>query len=113
MGVSFRSLLINTAVVTRLTPDGFDDYGNTVVEWDEVHEALPCRLDDQGGSETTLNQDSIDRRATLFVEASAELTALDRVEVDGETWEVTGQPVARRNTVGVHHLEVPLRRVVL
>lgn len=111
--MSFRSLLIDVAVVTRLTEDGFDDYGNVVVAWEEIHEALPCRLDDQGGTETTLNQDSIDRRATLFVEADAALTALDRVEIGEEVWEVTGQPVARRNTVGVHHQEVPLRRVVL
>lgn len=111
--MSFRSLLIDVAIVTRLTEDGFDDYGNTIATWEEVHAALPCRLDDQGGTETTLNQDSIDRRATLFVEAAAELTALDRVEVDGDVWEVTGQPVARRNSVGIHHQEVPLRRVVL
>lgn len=111
--MSFRSLLIDVAVVTRLTEDGFDDYGNVVATWDEVHAALPCRLDDQGGTETTLNQDSVDRRATLFVEASAQLTYLDRVEIGEELWEVTGQPVARRNTVGIHHQEVPLRRVVL
>lgn len=111
--MSFRSLLIDVATVTRLTPDGLDDYGNTVVEWEEIYEDLPCRLDDQGGTETTLNQNSVERRATLFVEASAGLTALDRVTIDGATWEVLGQPTARRNSVGLHHLEVPLRLVVV
>jgi hypothetical protein len=111
--VSFRSLLIDVAVVTRLTEDGFDDYGNVVADYVQVHAALPCRLDDRGGTETTLNQDSLDRSAVLFVEASAALTYLDRVEVSNELWEVTGQPVARRNSVEIHHQEVPLRRVVL
>lgn len=111
--MSFRSLLIDVAVVTRLTEDGIDDYGNVIADFVQVHAALPCRLDDQGGTETTLNQDSVDRRATLFVEAAAALTYLDRVLVSGDLWEVTGQPVARRNTVGIHHQEVPVRRVVL
>jgi hypothetical protein len=111
--VTFRSLLISTATVTRETEDGFDDYGNVVKEWDEIYAAMPCRLDERQGSETIENRNTVERVGTLFAEGSYVLSALDRIEIDGDTWEVTGPPVPRQNSVSVHHLEVPVRRVVV
>ena len=111
--MSFRSLLISTATVTRETEDGFDDFGNQVATWDVVFEDVPCRLVENGGPEDDDDRTTVTRAGTLFVEGTTTLSALDRVEVNGETWEVFGAPVPRQNSVGVHHIEAPVRLVTL
>lgn len=116
--MSFRSLLISTATVTREVEDGFDDFGNQVATWDVVFEDVPCRLVERGisiggGKEDNDDRTTITRSGTLFVEATTTLSALDRVEVNGETWEVVGSPAAQQNSVGVHHIETSVRLVVL
>lgn len=111
--MTFRSLLISSATITRETADGFDDYGNPQVEWAEVAEDIPCRVFEQPGKELTDDRASIVRQATLYVQAGTDVTAQDRVEVDGVTWEVSGPPVPAVGAAALHHLEVPLRQVAL
>jgi hypothetical protein len=111
--VSFRSLLISSALIERETEDGFDDYGNPVVVWDEVTDDVPCRLVETGGEELDDDRTSVTRTGTLFVQAGTDLSVLDRVTVNGATWEVFGPPISPQNSVGVHHIEAPVRLVTL
>lgn len=111
--MSLRSLLISTATVTRETEDGYDDYGNQVSTFEIVFEEVPCRLVESGGPEDDDGRSTVTRGGTLFVEGSTTLSALDRVEVNGETWQVYGAPVPRQNSVGLHHIEAPVRLVTL
>jgi len=111
--VSFRSLLIFTATITREIADGFDDYGNTVRDYETIAEDVPCRLVEAGGPENIEDRDTVTRSAMLYFLPSVEVTALDRVEINDETWEVFGAPVPRFNSLTLHHVEVPVRLVTL
>jgi hypothetical protein len=47
----------------------------------------------------------------LMLEPTEAVDVIDRIIVDGITYEVNGHPVRARTPRGVHHLEVPLRAV--
>lgn len=111
--MTFRSLLISSATITRETAGDVDDYGNPVIEWTEVAAGVPCRVFQQNGDELTEDRDTVQRRATVYLEAGADVSPLDRIDVDGVTWEVDGPPLPAVGSVALHHFEVPVRQVTL
>lgn len=108
----FTALLHQVASITRPTSSTYDDYGNPVETFEEVEglEAVPCRIQENSGTENLSDRDSLTRRAQGFFDP-IDLQALDRVTVDSDTWLVDGEPVVRHNATGPHHIEVSLTRV--
>jgi hypothetical protein len=61
------------------------------------------------GAENTVGRDTIVSRWQLFAPADADLTATDRVEFNGDTYEVDGE-VQRWDFPPLSHLTALLRR---
>jgi hypothetical protein len=53
---------------------------------------------------------SIDNGAIMFAPIDADIQAGDRIEFDGATYEINGEPMKVRGATGnLAHLEIPLR----
>lgn len=111
--MTFSSLLISTATVTRLNEDGYDDYGNIVQDWVVEHDDVPCRVDYRGGNENIEDRNTVTLTAIIFIGADVTVLHLDRITVDSVVWEVSDAPTLRQNGTGPHHYEVPVEKVTV
>lgn len=109
--MSFRSLLVQSATITRAGTDSFDDYGNPIEEWETLAAGVPCRINENPSTETVTDRETVERTALGFFEAGTDLTAYDRATIDGVTWEIAGNPVTRTGASIAHHIEANLREV--
>lgn len=113
----FTALLDRTATVTRPTVVSYDDYGNQTVSFSAIYTDVPCRFSEGGSGrpgssgESLDDRDTLVRTGTVFFDPDVELTFLDKIIIDGETWEVTGSPVLLHGRSGPHHTEAPVRKV--
>jgi hypothetical protein len=64
-----------------------------------------------GESENDADRDQQMADATVYLPAGTALTALDRVRVDGVTYQVTGPPTTPFTPRGGHHVEADLKVV--
>lgn len=100
--------------VTIVTPPrAANRYGDDVANW-----AAATRLDTTGWFTTTSTaetfgdeRDGITTLAELSLAAGTPITAADRVEIDGETWEIAGAVRQAFTPETSHHLVVELRKV--
>lgn len=111
--MSYTSLLIRNATISRETANGFDDYGNIIKDWVTVASDVPCRIVMQSSSESLDDRNTVVKNGLLFLLPNADITFLDRVEIDNETWEVFGEPNYINGLAGVHHVEAPVRLITL
>lgn len=109
--MSYERLLTETVTVLHTEPSGTDAYGNEV-PGPVTMATYPARLEQRGTTELTADRATVTSTWLLFLPDSAEVTAHDRVEVDGEPFEVVGRPARRTTPRGLHHLEAELRAVV-
>jgi hypothetical protein len=106
------SQLLNTPVViTRNLPSSTTDaYGNEQPDTDETETfgELQQQQRSEPGSEGELSVTTW----SLFLPAGTELRTSDTVEIDGATYQVTGDPWSVRNprTGGVSHVEATVVR---
>ena len=108
--MSFAAKLDRT--VTILTAGStIDRRQNEAVDWSAATETTTVGwLAQTSGTETRDGRDGQVSTWALLLPADASITALDRVVVDGVTYEVDGPPrSARRPGRGVHHVEVTLK----
>ena len=108
--MSFRSLLIQQATVVRRTAATADRYGNPTYTWAD-DETYPARLEQLSAEERIVTEDRQVIEWRVFLPASADLTAADRVRVDGTTFEVFGEPARPYGRRSVHHVEAELKVV--
>lgn len=64
-----------------------------------------------GEAENALDRDQQMADATVFLPAGTDITALDRVQIDGVTYQVTGTPSPPFTPLGAHHIEADLKVV--
>ena len=64
------------------------------------------------GFECQVDRDTVVADWRVFLPSDATISPFDRIEADGKTFEVWGDPVEQRSPRGVHHLEVRLKRVI-
>ena len=109
--MSLAGLLVRT--VTRLrAPVTVDSHGNEVRNWSTATSVtmngwLAQRIRDE-------NNDNRDARISdwhLTVPTGSDITALDRVVIDGQTFELDGPPNTAWTPRGPHHIECSLRVV--
>lgn len=100
----------HTITVRRATTTQ-DDYGNDVRNWDAASSATVggCSVQPVTGEEVTVGRDTIVSRWQLFAPDGTDLTATDRVEWDGDAYEVDGE-VQRWAFPPMSHLTAFLRR---
>lgn len=108
--MSLRRLLTQEATVVSRPFAGVDEYGNPTMG-PEVRVAYPARLEQTGSEEITTDRDTVISDWRIFFPPEAVISALDRVEVEGEAFEVVGRPARQRTPRGLHHVEARLRVV--
>ena len=108
--MALRRMLTQTVGVRRFNPSGLDEYGNPVESWDPPV-SHPARLEQTGGEEMTTQRNVQIGDWRLFLLPDVAIGGRDRVEADGETFEVVGPPVVQRAPRGAHHIEANLQHV--
>jgi len=82
--------------VTRVRATEFttNTHGNKVPNWATATEAQmgPCLLAPTQSTELTDQRASVSNVFTLYAPVGADLTARDRVRIDGDLFEVDGEP---------------------
>lgn len=104
-----------TTTVTIVTPATVTStrYNSERPDWDH-----PSEVDAIGWLTELSTVEVLDGRDTvvsgwrLFLPAGTAITARDRVRIDGDTFDVDGQPHSATSPAGEHHIEVTLRRAV-
>ena len=116
--MSFPRLLTSTASVWVRGPaaTSTDELGNPVEDVALFAEEYPVHLSTAGGQELTEGRETVvfDFDAVIGPNDAGELPALDasdRVDVDGESYEVVGPPARLDSPRGPHHVEARLRKV--
>lgn len=93
---------------------GTDSYGDPFEDWD-----LPERVRLKGAylqDVETLEEESPSRRVirgerALFVPGAVDLVAADRIEAEGQVWEVAGDPSVKRGLASAVYTAATLTRV--
>jgi hypothetical protein len=109
--VTFSTLLVHdvTIVTPGTTTNG---YGDTVKDWDAATETTAKGWVSQRSASEDLDHRNAEVSTwVLFVDPDVAVTADDRVEWEGLTFEVDGPVLPAHTPRGRHHLEVPLRLV--
>lgn len=106
-----RRLLTKDATVLRRGVGAADRYGTAQPTWTAVGDPLPCRLEQTDAEEVTVGADTQTSDWRLITVADADIDGLDRVLVDGRTFEVVGPPAVHHTPAGAHHVEARLRHI--
>lgn len=87
------SLFSESAVLVRRgQPTGeYDDYGNPIIGEPE-RVTTPAWFEQRNGQENTDARESSVANSWMYLPLNVSLAAVDRVEWDGRTWEVDGEP---------------------
>ena len=108
--MAYTDLLIHTCDVSRFTEGTADAYGNPVLSWSTIYNALPCRLMASGGREIKQDLQVAISDWTLQLESGVTITERDRVITGGVTYEVL--LVSERNdSYASHHITLALQKV--
>jgi len=106
-----------TGTLTHVTQDPVPDDEGDIVEHTST-ETVRCWLGRlgravRGEDEQTALANTQTADAQLWLPAETVVTGLDRIEIDGERWEVIGPPVKATNarTGQVTHIEANVRSV--
>lgn len=105
--MSLLGLLPVEATVVRYTEGAASRYGDPTRVWADT-DTYPARLTQVSTEE---RQDRAIAEWNLYLPADADITAADRVTVDGATYEVIGEPYRPRGRRDVHHVKAHVRRV--
>lgn len=111
--MSFDSLLIHEAVVSRLSDSGERDSVQRPINPDEEIRTFRCRVEQRSSTEEFNQRDAVTTNYLVFFEAGAldHLKSTGRFVVDGLTYEIVGRPNPVNDSIGVHHVEVSARVV--
>lgn len=101
-----------TVTLIRRTPTGPDDYGNTAYREDAtvitgalVQPTLVAR-EELGQADITVT------RWKIWVQPTVDLASVDAIDVDGERFEVEGDPMHWPDFHGgIHHIEAYLKKI--
>jgi hypothetical protein len=101
----------HTVVVVRAGTSAEDEYGNEIPGWNDPTETTVtgCSVQPVVGTENLSGRDTVVSRWQLFAPDGTDLLATDRVEWDGDTYEVDGE-VQRWGFPPLSHLVALLRR---
>lgn len=109
--MSVASLSVRDVVVMT-APLVADRYGDAVFDWDHpTVRTIPGWVSQSASLVTNDHRVQVSSNTTLFVAADAAITAYDRIEIDGDVYQLDGDPNIAWTPRGAHHMECSLRRV--
>lgn len=86
-----------------------DRYGNEVRDWATATRTTSrAWLEQQKGSENTADRDQQRSTWLLILPLGVEISGSDRVEYEGDTFDVVGPPATYYSVRGPHHIEAEL-----
>lgn len=86
-----------------------DRYGNEVRDWaNATRTSAPAWIEQQKPTEDTNDRDQLASTWLLILPATVDVNGNDRIEHNGETFEVVGPPTVVHNMRGPHHIEAQL-----
>jgi hypothetical protein len=103
----------HSVVVRRASLDDTSDpYGNADRDWSTAtsHQVDNCSVQPQEGREETVGRETVVSRWRIYAPDGTDLLATDRVEWDGDLYEVDGE-VQRWDFPPLSHITAMLRRV--
>lgn len=87
-------------------------YNSKVRDWPNATQTVePADVQQVGSTEDVVLQQRTETRWRVFLRPTAVLTAADRLEWDGKTLEVVGEPDRPRLGGRIHHTEAVVRAV--
>lgn len=105
-------LLSQTVTLIGTEPAGQDPFHNPIPGKEIRTEQPGCSVQPAATNETTDHRDQVTADATLYGPPDMTVTALTAVEIDGERYEVIGQPARWPGIAGsLAHTVVQLRKV--
>lgn len=108
--MTYEGLLIHTIEVFNPTVGTEDRYGDEIPGVD-AGTSESARIQQNESSEDIIDRDTRITTFTAFLTTATVMTALSRVEWDGRTFRVSGEPAIRDNAIGPHHVEATLVEV--
>lgn len=104
-------LMVLTGTLTRVTQDGTKDRYGDPAENPGGPETVKCWLYQTARDEHTATDNTQDQTADLWLPAGTDPTGLDRIEVNGVTWQFVGPPLQAMNprSGAVSHIEATVR----
>jgi len=101
--------LPQTVTILRYTEGAVDAFGNAAASWVADATTYPGRLRRTSEAEVPAAGERGVASWTLYMEGSVPLSSRDRVQVEGSTYELDGDPYYVYGSRDVHHLEARLR----
>jgi hypothetical protein len=108
--MSLTGLLVEEVTIYEPAFDALDAYGNPQ-PGTETSTDYPARLEQLSSEEIVRDRDTVVADWRMFLPPGASVSQFARVEADGKSFEVWGDPIEQRTPRGIHHLELRLRRV--
>ncbi len=103
--MSYDGLLIHTVTVYPWSGGTEDRYGNPIDAWGTGVE-YPARVQQDTSAETLINRDTRQSVYTVFLPPTAVVTALSKIEYNGRTLQVVGDPDEVADSMSTHHKEI-------
>lgn len=104
--------LLTDSVTRRRAPLTSSGYGNETRDWSNATSRIyAARVSVVSSTEDVVEQPRTITRWKCTVGAEADLAATDRIEWDGQTYEIDGDVERHKGLRGVHHQTVILMRV--
>jgi hypothetical protein len=108
--MSLTGMLTETVTVYSPSFDAMDAYGNPQ-PGTETSADYPARLEALTSDELLRDRDTIVADWRVFLPPAAVVSPFARIEADGKSFEVHGDPIEQRAPRGIHHIELRLKRV--
>lgn len=113
--MTYTSLLIHTITIyntseTTSTPDAVR-YGDIDLAYDVGFSSI-ARVEPTGSNEQIVDRDTRVNAYTVFLPLDTPIDALSKIEWEGHTLRVNGEPSIYADGVGPHHTEVVCEEVV-
>lgn len=111
--MSLERLLRTRQVVIIRAARVEDPYGDVELDWANATRTVTTGWLSQGSSvELLVARDTVVTVSQVYLPKEADVDRQDRLEVDGELYDIVGKPNLAHSPRGPHHLEVTVREVL-
>lgn len=105
-------MILHDTVTRQRATTVSDGYGNQAADWANPDSAdYPASVQPMTNDEDVVDQNRTVTRWRLFLDPTADVTATDRIEWDGDVYEVDGDIERWKRRGRLHHLQAVLMKV--
>lgn len=108
--MNLAHLFTQTATLVSMVEGATDPYGQPTESWDDIGTAKTF-MQPTNAQERQVGSSTQIATFKAFMPAGTPVDGLDRIRVDGTTYNILGPPLPHRTPAGVHHLQLMLEVV--